>query len=658
MLRLPDKGGRIMDFLNKVEFIRHYYMIPFFVAISFVISSMVTPLSGDKLTHEFTKPEEQKYAGETMEITEDYVIVIGKEASASEKNSANKLQEYLFEISGKKLQIVTDEAEETDFEIIVGKTSREGKAFTIDRENLGDDGVVIKTAGTKIILSGAEQRGAVYAVYTFLEEYFGCRWFTYDLTVIPKAEKLIIPKVIDYRYVPPIIFRETDWISPAKSNEYKAANKLNDNVYGVISEEYGSGISYAGSFAHTMAYLVDTQLFETEPEIFAYGVKTRQRTTDQLCLTNPRTLELAIQGVRSWLEANPGAKIISVTQNDNQNYCVCKNCKKIDKEEGSQAGTMLRFVNAIADDIKEDYPDVMVDTFAYQYTRKPPKITVPRDNVIVRLCSIECRFSTPLDSGVVPENDEFVEDIKKWSEICDNLFIWDYTTNYSHYLAPFANFDIIQRNLQFFAENNVIGVYEEGNYTASECDGEFAELRCYLLAKLMWDPYCDIDKHMYDFCEAYYGDGAQGIVDFINFIDENSGGISVDLENWWILPIPNGIDIRNGLSIYAPIKSQTVIRMKKDEVGKVDAMWQMAKDGAKTDEQLENVLKSEICWRYWKSCAGAGEFATKDKAEKIAVNENFYNDLMKYGIVRLCEGADGYIKEEKVDFERAPDKWK
>ncbi len=647
------------NFLNEIDFIRYRYMVPLFVSASIALSSLVSPLAGsEKLFHKFTKPEEEVYTGETLEITQDYVIVISENASASEVNAAEKLKGYFEEMSGISLSIVTDETEETEKEIIIGKTNREGNSFTIDRTDLGDDGVVIKTVGEKIVLSGAEKRGAIYSVYTFLEEYFGCRWFTYKLTVIPKKDKLLIPKNIDYTYVPTIIFRENDWISPAKSNEYKAANKLNDSVYGVISEEYGSGISYAGSFAHTMAYLVDTDLFETEPEIFALGKRSGKRTTNQLCLTNPKTLELAIQGVRSWLEQNPGAEIISVTQNDNQDYCVCPECKKVDKEEGSHAGTMLRFVNAIADDIKEDYPDVMVDTFAYQYTRKPPKITGPRDNVIVRLCSIECKFSTPLDSGVVKENNGFVKDIKKWSEICDNLFVWDYTTNYAHYLAPFANFDIIQKNMQFFAENNVIGLYEEGNYTAYESDGEFAELRCYLLGKLMWDPYCDIDKHMYEFCEAYYGKGAQGIVDFINFMDENSGGLAIDMENWWITPIPNRIDIRNGLTIYSPVTSATTLRVKKDEVAKIDAMWQAARDGAETEEQLENVLRSEICWRYWKACSFVGEFSNSNQERRIAENEKFYNDLVKFGITRHSEGPDGCFKEEKVDFTVAPNRWK
>ena len=645
------------NFLSKVEFIRPCYMIPFLISVSLGISSILTPLSGDKFTHEFKKPEEDVYTGKTMEITSDYVIVIGENASASEKNAAQKLKHYLNKINGISLEIADDSTDESAKEIIVGKTSREGTSYTIDRANLGDDGVVIKTVGEKIVLSGAEQRGAIYAVYTFLEDYFGCRWFTHDLTVIPKAEKLLIPEVIDYTYTPSIIFRETDWISPGKSNEYKAANKLNDNVYGVISEEYGAGISYAGSFAHTMAYLVDTKLFETKPELFALGVKTGERTTDQLCLTNPETLELTIQGVRKWLSENPGAKIVSVTQNDNQNYCVCENCKKIDKEEGSQAGTMIRFVNAIADNIRGDYPDVMVDTFAYQYTRKPPKITVPRDNVIVRLCSIECRFSTPLNSGVSKENDAFEEDIKKWSEICNNLFVWDYTTNYAHYLAPFANFDVLQDNMKFFAENNVIGLYEEGNYTAWESDGEFAELRCYLLAKLMWDPSCDVDRHMYEFCEAYYGKGAQGIVDFINYIDENSGGISVDLEPWWITPIPNRIDIRNGLTIYAPITSQTTLRVKKGDVEKVDSMWELAKAGAETEEQKEHVLRSELCWRYWKACARVSEFDKKDVEEIMAVNKVLYDDFKKYGITRLSEGNGGIIKESP-DLLLSPNKWK
>ncbi len=641
-------------FLATVEFIRPKYMVPFFISISMFLSSVFSIFGSEPLAHEFTCPEENIYAGATMEITPDYSIIVGKNASASEKNAAAKLQKYLNEISGISLDIKDDTAEEAEKEIIIGKTSREGNGFVIDRTNLGDDGVVIKTVGKKIILSGAEQRGALYAVYTFLEDYFNCRWFTYDLTVIPEAEKLLIPKTIDYTYVPPVTFRATDWISPSRSNEYKAANMLNDGVYGRISDEYGSDVCYAGGFCHTFAQLVDTNLFETEPEIFALGVNTGERTTDQLCLTNPKTLELVIKGVRTWLEQNPNAKIVSVTQNDNQNYCVCENCKRIDDEEGSQAGTMLRFVNAVADNIKDDYPDVMVDTFAYQYTRKPPKITVPRDNVIIRLCSIECKFSSPISAGSCKENKAFKEDIENWSKICNNLHIWDYTTNYKNYLAPFGNFDVLQENIKFFVENNAIGIYEEGNYQAAESDGEFAELRCYMLARLMWNPNEDVDKLMYEFCKAYYGDGAQGIIDFINFIDENNGGVSITFGNWWITPFPNSIDIRKGLAIFTTVQMPAFLNIKQDDVSKADAMWEFAYNNAKENWQKDNVKRSEICWRYWKACVMYGEFS--DFETRTAEYTKLYDDFNKFGITRIAEWDAGIIAESP-DLTRSPDNW-
>ncbi len=640
--------------LVNVEFIRPKYMIPLFISISMFLSNLFAPFASEPLVHKFTRPEEEIYAGETLEITPDYSIIIGENASASEKNAAQNLQKYLAEISGTELSIKTDTVAETEKEIIIGKTSREGDDYIIDRTDLGNDGIVIKTVGEKIILSGAEQRGAIYSVYTFLEEYFDCHWFTYDLTVIPKAEKLLIPKSIDYTYVPQITFRATDWISPSKSNEYKAANGLNDCIYGYLGEDYGGGISYAGGFCHTFAHLVDPSLFATEPELFALGVETGERTTDQLCLTNPRTLELTIQGVRRWLEQNPNAEIISVTQNDNNNYCVCENCKKIDDEEGSQSGTMIRFVNAIADNIKDDYPDVMVDTFAYSYSRKPPKNVVPRDNVIVRLCSIECNFSTPLNNESNKVNKEFADDIKQWSKICKNLHIWDYTTNYSNYLSPFGNFDVLQENIKFFVENNVIGVYEEGNYQAEQSDGEFAELRCYMLAKLMWNPDEDIDKLMYDFCEAYYGDGAQHVIDFINILDEKNGGVSFDIDNWWVTPFPNRIRINVGMSIRTDPWDAATLRIKESDIEDIDRMWQAAYDEAKEDWQKENVKRSEICWRFWKACSSVGEF--RNSETRTAMHEELYADFMRFGIVCITEGPDCMISATP-DLTLPPDKW-
>ena len=115
-------------------------------------------------------------------------------------------------------------------------------------------------------------------------------------------------------------------------------------------------------------------------------------------MTNPDVIRIATAEIRKRIQEHPEAMIFSVSQNDWRNYCTCEKCRKLAEEEGSQAGPLLHFVNAIANDVAKDYPDKIIDTLAYQYTRKPPKHVKPAPNVAIRLCSIECCFTHPLET--------------------------------------------------------------------------------------------------------------------------------------------------------------------------------------------------------------------------------------------------------------------
>jgi hypothetical protein len=168
-------------------------------------------------------------------------------------------------------------------------------------------------------------------------------------------------------------------------------------------------------------------------------------------------------------------------------------------------------VNAIADAVAKDHPGIIIDTLAYQYTRKPPKRVRPRPNVAIRLCSIECEFNRPLDTS--PYNASFVDDIKGWNAICDRLHIWDYVINYAHCVQPFPNLKVLQPNIRFFVANGVTGIYEEANYFSR--GGELAELRTYLMAKLLWNPDANVDLAMREFLAAYYGAAAPRIANYI-----------------------------------------------------------------------------------------------------------------------------------------------
>ncbi|NLA77865.1 MAG: DUF4838 domain-containing protein, partial [Clostridiales bacterium] len=520
----------------------------------------------------------------------DYVIVCAKTPGEPEYTAAVKLQQYLKQMSGVELPIVPDTVPEAAREIIVGRTSREGAAYTIDREHLGDEGVNFFTVGEKLVIAGGEKRGTLYSVYTFLEEILDCHWYTAELIIIPANAKVEIPVEISVTQLPSLEYRETDWISP-KDVEYSLANKLNSNIYRHLSDENGSSMGYAGSFAHTLTthFVASDKYFGSHPEY--YALRNGERVPKQLCLTNPDVLAIITEEVRADLRQNPGRQIISLTQHDNQEYCTCESCAALDEAEGSHAGTMITFINAVADAIKDEFPDVAVDTFAYQYTRKPPKTVVPRDNVIVRLCSIECCFAHSLDDRNCERNVQFCGDLEGWSKMCNRLYVWDYTTNYACYLAPFSNFKVMQDNMRFFINNNVVGIYEEGNYTASQCDAEFAELRAYLLSKLLWDPNIDYLKEMNEFLKAYYGDGWQYIREYIDMTSEHTG--------------INGTH----MSIYEHLCSEGMLSMTDNEIAYCDDLWNNAKNLAQTPEMLKNVERSELSWRLWKSANRKAEFS-------------------------------------------------
>jgi len=443
----------------------------------------------------------------------DYTIVVSPACSPSEQYAAEELQEFLKQIAGVRLPILRTPVQGPM--LLVGNSPAVGELpVDIDFEALGDEGFVIKTVGPHLVLAGGRPRGTLYACYEFLDKYLGCRWFTPEVSHIPHRDTVDLPH-IDYQKIPALEYRDTDYYE-ACEGQWAARNRLNGH-FAHLQEKHGGHITYAG-FVHTFNRLVPPEdYFQEHPEYFSEIDGQRTAEQAQLCLTNPDVVEIATDRVHQWLRENPQASIVSVSQNDWYGYCQCDRCQALAEHEGSQAGPILHFVNQIADNIRDEFPDVAVDTLAYQYSRKPPKHVRPRDNVIVRLCSIECCFTHPLASCDSQNNQLFSQDIRQWAEICDRLYVWDYVTDFYHFLVPFPNLHSLQPNVKFFVAHNVRGLFEEGN---SSPGGEFAQLRSYLLARCLWDPDCDWEQQMDEFLQAYYGPAAQPIAEYIEMLHQ------------------------------------------------------------------------------------------------------------------------------------------
>jgi len=427
------------------------------------------------------------------------VIVVAGDAPQPEQHAAQELATFLGAITGAKFELAAKEKPETSC-LFVGPQAAQTAGQPPLTAGLDTEGIVIRTVGDDLFLAGGRPRGTLYAVYTFLEDQLGCRWWSSTESTIPRKPTVVLDK-LDIRYEPPLEYRSAFWFD-AFDGDWAVRNKCNGQSHRLDGQRGGRHI-YEG-FVHTFYPLIPPEkYFEAHPEWFSEIKGKRTTEHAQLCLTNEEMRKELVKNLKERLRQNPAATIASVSQNDWHGNCQCKECAAVEQEEGSPAGLMLRFVNAVALDIEPAFPDVALSTLAYQYTRKPPKITKPRHNVIVQLCSIECSFCKPLADE---RNKAFGDDIIGWSKIADRLYIWDYTTNFRHYLLPHPNLRVLGPNVKFFADHNVKGIFEQGAYTTN--GAEMAELRAWVLAKLLWDPTRDGAALTDEFIEGYYGPAA------------------------------------------------------------------------------------------------------------------------------------------------------
>ena len=424
-------------------------------------------------------------------------IVVRDDATEAERYAAREMASNLQAICGATFTVTNAAPDANSIQLAFDPTLG-GEEYRLR----------VDTTGKCLRIEGGRPRGVLYGVYGLLEDRFGCRWFTREVTQRPSLSRLALPDDLDQRVKPRLEYREVFW-TEAFDGDWAARNRLNSSRAN-LGPQHGGKVRY-GAFVHTFDRILPVaQHFDAHPEYYSLVKGKRIREHTQLCLGNPEVLQHAIRTVKEWIAANPDATIFSVSQNDWHNPCACPACKAIDDAEGSHAGSLLTFVNAVADAIATDHPNVAIDTLAYQYTRKPPRTIKPRPNVIVRLCSIECCFAHPLAGCPEKSNTSFLEDLRGWQKLSDRLYVWDYTTDFAHYLLPFPNLDVLDDNIRTFATHGVAGIFEQGNYSSGG-GGELAEVRAWVLAKLLWNPDRDGRELLREFVQGVYGAAAPAV---------------------------------------------------------------------------------------------------------------------------------------------------
>ena len=436
-----------------------------------------------------------------------YAIVVGEDASESEQWAASELQHWLREVSGAVLPIRAATEPAGDSEIVIGYNARTGALLGADVTPPADtdESFMYRNVGRAILIAGGRDRGTMYGVFSFLERELGCRWYTPAVSVAPRKDRL----AFDYlRHAEsPGVRVRNDFYYEAFDPTWAARNRINGELtFGAVREQHGGVETYWG--VHTFYHFMPPdEFFESHPEYYSLLDGQRVHERAQLCLTNPDVLRIITERLLDYMRENPEHLIYSVSQNDWRNPCQCAKCQAIAEREQSESGPVIWFVNQVAEAVEAEFPEKFVGTLAYDYTRKPCKNLKPRQNVVIRFCSIECCFSH--DFHHCPENASFVDDIQGWAAIAPHLYIWDYVVNFGHYIMPYPNFPVLQPNIQTFRDHNAIGIMEQAAYQSR--GGEFAELRAYVIARLLWNPEGDVDYFINDFMYGYYGRSGQHV---------------------------------------------------------------------------------------------------------------------------------------------------
>ncbi|MCE2824163.1 MAG: DUF4838 domain-containing protein [Sediminibacterium sp.] len=329
------------------------------------------------------------------------VIQIAENADSDERLAATELSDYVFKITGARIPVVSKKS--TSNPVIYIGQACPNYAALIKKE------YAITSTNNTLQITGATPYQTLETVYVLLEEFLGCQFLSPTVEKIPTTKNIVV--AADYQYTPAVLTR-TVHSKLFYDNPSFAAKRR------VTTEGFPKFVPEAR--VHTFnKFLPEKNFFENHPTFYALVKNKRQPT--QLCLSNDTVYQIIKDSVAAFFNRRPSASVLSVSQDDNTQYCTCDKCAAIDAYEGSPSGTMITLVNRIA----KDFPNKTIATAPFPNLETlQPNINLFVDNNANWI--FEQHSHNP---------SEFFE-LRSWLL---SKFLWNPKLNYANLLQEFAN---------------------------------------------------------------------------------------------------------------------------------------------------------------------------------------------------------------------------
>ena len=432
-----------------------------------------------------------------------YRILIPTKPTTMEEKAAADLAQWLQVVTGASFPVVKEEPGISPRHVIsVGNTAIRDTSG-LPKSDLHLDGYAIAVKDGNLFITGGTRRGIIDGVYALLEEDLGCRWYQSgdDGAVIPSLPTLnlrVVPRV----YVPPFEMLRAIHYSDARDTDWGLRNKT-FHWWGVQSE-WGGYAKWVPSYVHTYEWYVSSGLYEKHPEYFMMG-DDGKRVTRQICPSNPEVVKIVVDKAKASLQSDPDAVYLDMSPNDGGGACHCPLCQPLIDSEGTEMAPLLKLVNTVADAVREQHPQVYVTTLAYLNTVVPPKTFGPRPNVMIWMCTDAHAWS--FTDLFFTETQKSSQAMQAWHDKWQApSIVWDYPSHWG--LAPVNfNMPVIAANLRQYVKNGAKGILFQTEHNPNlSIDHSFQ--RCWVFAKLGWDPTLDTKALVRDFNSGFYGAAA------------------------------------------------------------------------------------------------------------------------------------------------------
>ena len=440
-----------------------------------------------------------------------YTIVIPAKAAKIEKAAARDLAVYLKKVTGAEFPVAETAAPPR---IVIGK------AAPADTKPLGPRERRVRSENGDLHLYGADPRGSAFAVYDFLDDIIGCRWFSlWGDEYVPEKPTLTLPE-LNFSRIPSFDAYEAGYYVEPLMRHRGAQAFIRRNRLFLQTHKIGSSDTAAYEFldygGHGLAsYLPPGGLKVGEFKhnvrgpfpCFADGKRVPYK---HFCFSNPGFRKEIGKNIRfvlkeRWRSGRPA--MINLSPSDTGGpYCQCRECRALEKKYASPGGAYFDWINEIASELRRSHPalTILVSAYKQEMSEIPPAGLKLPDNVMVNYAPLYNNYAQPLEA---PSNASFYKSFTAWKNHCSQMAYWIYPNPYALSTYGFPLLAGVRRNaanLRLAKQMNVRLITAQFG-AAYHTNIGFTELLLYLHARLCNDLARDPDAVTREFCFGYYG---------------------------------------------------------------------------------------------------------------------------------------------------------